>query len=149
MFSRLAVFLMLFSVLQAPMAVAAEKAEILFIQMSDSMEFDGQSLILSGVKADIVWFTQRPLRKSGHVPLDEFLSHWKNGTDSFETDPPNAVVTIKKPESEPAIVELKNPRLTATSLTYDVTILSGSLPSSTGPVSLVIDGRVAGVNIGL
>ena len=37
------------------------------------------------------------------------------------------------------VVTLRNPQLTGNDLTYDVTLLEGSLPETAGPCSLFID----------
>jgi hypothetical protein len=140
--------LTLVCLLQIPVALASEKTELLFVQMSQAMEFDGHKMTLSDMAPHVVWFTERPDRKSGHIALKAFLKGWETGENSFKADPPNAVLTLMDASDSPSIIVIRNPIYKDNSLTYDVEILDGSIPKSGGPVSLVIDGKILGIDLG-
>lgn len=41
----------------------------------------------------VTWFTDRPVRDAGIMPLTDFVAQWsKGGTDGFKTDPPNVSI---------------------------------------------------------
>lgn len=104
-------------------------------------ELAGTKLTLTGVSANIIVFADRPVRAAGHETIQQFLSQWDQGKDSFAIDPPNATVSVlsaKPGEVADAVVELKAPKLDGTTLTFEVTVLEGQ-PLRGGPVALFID----------
>lgn len=127
--------------LAMPAAIAGEKqsSSELFVSTSESMKFDGKKITFSGINSNVIWFTDRPERKSGNVQLGKFVEAWNSGSDGFKADPPNAVVTIEGRVEEPVIVELSNPKMKGKTLTFDATVLHGSLPASAGQSSVVYD----------
>ena len=87
-----------------------------------------------------LFFSDRPDRVTGHVTTQEFVDSWDQGPDSFESNPPNAVLSIFHPDMvSDVVVELIDPVLTGDDLTYDVVILDGEMPTSGGPSALFID----------
>jgi hypothetical protein len=101
---------------------------------------DGK-LTLTGVAANTIVFADRPVRAAGHVMTSQFLMQWDEGKDSFAVDPPNATVSVL--DAQPgavsdAVVELTKPVLDGTTLTFEVTVLEGSL-SGSGPAAVFID----------
>lgn len=41
----------------------------------------------------VVWFTDRPVRDSGTMPIEAFVALWSEmGEDTFRTDPPNVAI---------------------------------------------------------
>ena len=69
-----------------------------------------------------------------------FVPMWSEGQNSFLKDPPNATLSILQGKDVTStVVTLRNPRPSGNDLTYDVTLLEGSLPESAGPCSLFID----------
>ena len=72
----------------------------------------------------------------------KYLKQWdRGGKGSFKTEPPNAGLTsLVDGKLHTASVELKEPRLKGTTLTYQVKVLEGQLPKAAGPSSLFIDG---------
>lgn len=101
---------------------------------------DGK-LTLTGVAPNTIVFADRPVRAAGHVMTSQFLMQWDEGKDSFAADPPNATVSVL--DAAPgvvsdAVVELTKPVLDGTTLTFEVTVLEGSL-SGSGPAAVFID----------
>ena len=134
-------------VAQAKEAPAAKPvmAELLFVQNAAGVEIGagGQTLTLKGVSPTTLFFSDRPVRIAGHYRNDEYLQFWKNGPDSFLKDPPNATLSAfqkGRDELHDVVVTLRNPRFTGNDLTYDITVVSGTLPpAGAGPVSMFID----------
>ena len=72
----------------------------------------------------------------------QFVELWAEGEDSFEQDPPNAVLSFAEPDDrapEDAVVVLQSPVLEGDTLTYGIEVLDGAVPAKTGPIALFID----------
>jgi hypothetical protein len=136
----------------APSAVAVEvpagapvMAQLLFVQNAASVEVGagGKTLTLKNFSPTTLFFSDRPVRIAGHYRTDEYLQFWKAGPDSFLKDPPNATLSVfekGKDELADVVVTLRNPRVSGNDLTYDITVISGTLPKpGMGPASLFID----------
>lgn len=113
----------------------------LLVINSDGATLEGEKLVLTGVAASAIVFADRPARAAGHVSTDEIVKQWGQGPDSFESDPPNATISILGGGSDvsDAVVTLKSPTLEGTTLTFDVTVLEGSLAGASGPAALFVD----------
>jgi hypothetical protein len=123
-------------------AADREKTSWLSIQTSRGATFDGKTLVLTNVDPAVVMFSDRPTRIAESVPLADFLRAWDSKkSGGFEADPPNAGITfIADGNMSTASVELKQPHLTGTTLTYQVRVLQGKLPPNLGTSSLFVDG---------
>jgi len=102
----------------------------------------GNLLTMTGVGSNSIVFADRPFRAAGHVLTKDFLKEWDEGSDSFAKDPPNATISVLSAEGdsvEDAVVVLKSPKLDGGNLTFEVSVLEGSLSKATGPASLFID----------
>jgi hypothetical protein len=149
---RVLVTVLSMTALAAPAALAVEvpaaapvMAQLLFVQNAAGVEIGagGRTLTLKGVSPTTLFFSDRPVRLAGHYRTEEYLQFWKNGPDSFLKDPPNATLSVfekGKDELADVVVTLRNPRVSGSDLTYDVTVISGALPKpGMGPASLFID----------
>jgi hypothetical protein len=138
--------------LVAPAALAVEvpaaapvMAQLLFVQNAAGVEIGagGKTLTLKNFSPTTLFFSDRPVRIAGHYRTDEYLQFWKAGPDSFLKDPPNATLSVfekGKDELADVVVTLRNPRVSGNDLTYDITVISGTLPRpGMGPASLFID----------
>lgn len=119
-------------------------AQLLFVQNAQGVELaaDGRTLTLKGLSPTTLFFSDRPVRIAGHYLTGEYLQFWKAGPDSFLKDPPNATLSVfekGKDELSDVVVTLRNPRVNGNDLSYDITVISGALPKTTGPASLFID----------
>ncbi len=76
-------------------AAAAEKTSLMWTLHGDAVwvERNGAAriLVVEGPDRDVVWFTDRPVRKSGRMTIDAFLGSWDD--PQFREDPPNAAIT--------------------------------------------------------
>jgi hypothetical protein len=119
---------------QAPLAS-------LLVVNSDGAKLEGDKLVLTGVSTNSIVFADRPTRAAGHIATDEIVKQWGEGADNFDDDPPNATVSVLGGGSDvsDAVVTLRSPKLDGTTLTFDVTVLEGSLTGTTGPAAVFID----------
>jgi hypothetical protein len=119
----------------------AQTVEEMFVQLATGLAGTPDRLTLKGIGPSTLYFSDRPERVVGHVTTDQFVEDWGLGPDSFESDPPNAVLSFPEPDGSLAdvVVELRSPRLEGDSLSYAVDVLEGTLPTSAGPCTLFID----------
>ena len=135
-----------FALVLLGVAVAAageeKKADFLFVQSAKSMSFDPATnkLTLDNVSPVTVFFTDRPERIAGNMKTTAFVPFWSEGEDSFESDPPNADISIVDGKTlKQTVVELQDPGLHCNTLTYTVKILQGDMPAAGTDVAVFID----------
>jgi hypothetical protein len=120
-----------------------EDIEALFVQTAGRLTAEGgKAITLQRLSPSTVYFADRPKREVGHMSTQRFVELWGEGDNSFALDPPNAVLSFTEPEDrtpEEVVVTIRNPRLAGDSLSYQVDVLDGTLPTSTGPCALFID----------
>ncbi|HLN05251.1 MAG TPA: hypothetical protein VK217_03150 [Acidimicrobiales bacterium] len=119
-----------------------EAEQSMFVQTAHGVTSDGKSLTLKGVTPSTLYFSDRPKRIVGHMSTADFVELWSEGDNSFEEDPPNAVLAFLEPGDEvpeDAVVVIQEPRLEDGQLTYSIESLEGTLPTQAGPVTLFID----------
>jgi len=121
----------------------AKPPEFLFVQTAKNVAYKDGVLTLQDVSPVTVFFSDRPKRIVGNVRNDLFLQKWTDGSNSFKSDPPNAVLSVFNDKAPPtsAVVVLNNPRLEGRNLAYDVRTLKGDLPASGIEGTLFIDGN--------
>ena len=119
-----------------------ETEESMFVQTARGITSDGATLTLRDVTPSTLFFSDRPQRVVGHMTTAEFVELWGEGDNSFEADPPNAVLSFLEPGADAptdAVIVIKNPSLTDGQLSYSVDLLEGTVPNEAGPVTLFID----------
>ena len=119
-----------------------ETEESMFVQTAQGIDSTGDTLTLRGVTPSTLYFSDRPQRVVGHMTTSDFVDLWGAGDNSFEADPPNAVLSFLEPGGEvpeDAVVVITEPRLSGDELSYSIDVLEGAVPASTGPVTLFID----------
>jgi hypothetical protein len=147
MYQRL--FILSAAALLALPAWAADSPEpkevtLLFVQSAEGARYREGRLTLDNVSPSTIFFSDRPERVAGHVTTADFLHSWNEGKDSFEKDPPNAVLSVlTKGEVKNVVVTLRNPRLEGDDLLFDVKVLQGEVPAESGVATLFIDGLIA------
>lgn len=142
--SRRAVLIAAAAVAAAPaaMAEAEATADFLFVQTAKGMRFDpaASRLTLTGVSPATLFFTDRPERIAGNMSTARFVPFWSEGADSFQSDPPNADLSvIENGALRQTVVVLKDPELAGEDLSYTVEVLKGEMPASASEASLFID----------
>jgi len=124
------------------LAEQLETEESMFVQTAQGIDSDGKALILRGITPSTLYFSDRPERVVGHMTTADFVDLWAIGDNSFETDPPNAVLAFLEPGADApddAVVVIKEPQLSNGDLSYSIDVLEGTVPAHGGPVTLFID----------
>ena len=125
------------------LAEQIETEESMFVQTAQGVDSDGSTLTLRGITPSTLYFSDRPKRDVGHMTTVDFVGLWAIGDNSFESDPPNAVLAFLEPGGDvpdDAVIVLKSPNLDGTgNLAYTIEVLEGTVPAHTGPVTLFID----------
>ncbi len=119
-----------------------EAEQSMFVQTAHGITSDGGTLTLHGITPSTLYFSDRPQRVVGHMSTTDFVDLWDEGDNSFEADPPNAVLAFLQPDDETpedAVVVIQEPRLNDGELSYSIEVLDGKVPATTGPVTLFID----------
>jgi hypothetical protein len=119
-----------------------EAEQSMFVQTAHGMASDGKTLTLNEVTPSTLYFSDRPKRIVGHMTTADFVELWAEGDNSFEEDPPNAVLAFLETGDqapEDAVVVIKQPSLENGRLSYSIETLEGTVPTETGPVTLFID----------
>jgi len=124
------------------LAEQLETEESMFVQTAQSIERTDGTLTLRGVTPSTLYFSDRPQRVVGHMTTADFVDLWAIGDNSFEADPPNAVLSFLEPGGEvpdDAVIVIREPRLSDGELSYSIEVLEGTVPAHAGPVTLFID----------
>ncbi|MCZ6685351.1 MAG: hypothetical protein O6849_05145 [Candidatus Dadabacteria bacterium] len=111
----------------------------LFVLSATSGSLKGDTLTLNGVP-NVIYFSDRPARKAGHLSLEKFVESWNKGSDSFKADPPNATLSLLKKEgAENGVVELMSVEQKSGSVVFKISVLEGLIPESFKTSTLFID----------
>ena len=118
-----------------------ETIEEMFVQLGSGVRSTWDTLTIEGVTPSTLYFSDRPQRVVGHVTTEQFVNDWGLGPNSFESDPPNAVLTFPEADGtlDDGVVQLSFPSLSNDTLSYTIKVLEGSLPEAAGACSLFID----------
>ena len=119
-----------------------ETEESMFVQTAQGIDSAGGTLTLREITPSTLYFSDRPQRVVGHMTTADFVELWGAGDNSFEADPPNAVLSFLEPGAgapEDVVIVLKEPQLTGGDLSYSIDVLEGAVPANAGPVTLFID----------
>src|SRR6476620_5350851 len=114
----------------------------LFVRNSAGAKLDGGKLTMTDVSANSIVFADRPVRAAGHVTTEQFVMQWDEDKNNFAKNPPNATISVLGGDGskvEDAVVTLRSPKIEASNLTFDGSVLEGSLSGGSGPAALFID----------
>ena len=128
--------------MSSPAEAQPEEFEALYVQSARGVTSGEGEFTLHALAPSTLMFSDRPERIVGHLSAAQFVDGWGHGENSFQDDPPNAVLSFLEEGDvmpEDVVVTLTNPRLDGADLTYNATVLEGELPNTTGPCSLFID----------
>lgn len=115
-------------------SVDNETINALFIQNSAAAkilphETDSAKLklVMQNVMPNVIWFADRPVRKSGVISIEQFIGNWNKGENSFAKNNPNAALSSDANKKDGKVVEvdivvLSNPLydFKHKTLTYDI-----------------------------
>jgi hypothetical protein len=131
-----------------------KKAQLMFVQMADDLKADGQTLRLVNVGQQTLYFSDRPVRIAGHVPMADYMKEWTAaaGADNFAADPPNATLSVYEPgskENKLVVIKISQPVIDGKDLVYNYKLIEGTMPKAGGATSLFIDWIGAGGGVGV
>jgi len=66
----------------------------MFVQTAQGVTGEAGTITLRGVTPSTLYFSDRPQRVVGHMTTADFVELWDEGDNSFEADPPNAVLSF-------------------------------------------------------
>jgi hypothetical protein len=109
--------------------------EWLFVHTAEEAQVTNNTTIVMPVTRDVFAFTDRPYRKHAYMTGEQFASMWaKAGSDSFKTDPPNAVLTwVEGEDVKEAEVVITGASIDGNSITYT----TNSHPNTVGTIKSV------------
>ena len=109
--------------------------EWLFVHTADEAQVTNNTTIVMPVTRDIFAFTDRPYRKHDYMTGEQFVSLWADsGSNSFKTDPPNAVLTwVEGEDVKEAEVVITGASIDGNSITYT----TNSHPNTVGTIKSV------------
>ena len=116
--------------------------ELLFVQKSAGVSFDGDALTLIDVDPQTLFFSDRPQDIAGFLSFGELVKLVGEGPDSFKEDPPNATLVVFGGDNLAEVVmELsEKPRLEGGNMIFpSVYIIEGDPPATGGASALFID----------
>ena len=119
-----------------------EAEESMFVQTAQGVDSAGGTLTLRGITPSTLYFSDRPQRVVGNMRTTDFVDLWGAGDNSFEADPPNAVLSFLETGGDApadAVVVITEPQLSNGDLSYSIEVLEGTMPAHTGPATLFID----------
>jgi hypothetical protein len=137
----------------SPARAADEKIQLMFVQSAESLKADDKTLRLVNVSPQTIWFTDRPVRKAGHVTMANYMKEWTAaaGKDNFSKDPPNATLSVYEAgdaDNTLTVVEIFDPVVQGKDLVYRYKLIEGKVPASGGATSLFIDWIGPGGGVG-
>jgi hypothetical protein len=135
---------------------STQTPQLMFVQSAEDLKVDtaAQTLRLMNVNQQTLYFSDRPVRIAGHLKMADYLKEWtaKAGKDNFGADPPNATLSVYEPEKSDntiVVVEITNPVVDGSDLSYNYKLIDGTMPASGGATALFIDWIGAGGGVGV
>ena len=116
--------------------------DAMFVQVAPAAATVDGRLVLKNVAESTLFFSDRPQRVVGHMHTAQLVSVWDDGENSFAADPPNAVLAfVGGSDAVPSdiVLEISDPVLAGSDLSYAATVLDGTLPATAGACTLFID----------
>ncbi|MCF6766703.1 hypothetical protein L3V82_13095 [Thiotrichales bacterium 19S3-7] len=123
-----------------------QKVSLLFVLPANKASIisdkTGKLLVLKVPDKKIMFFSDRPNRIAGNMPLEKFVQGWNKGKDSFKMDPPNAVL-VHAGSEKGITLELTSVRLSDSGNTLIFSVIGkGKLTNAKGAF-LFIDAALA------
>jgi len=122
----------------------SENQTYLFTLAGKSGTFDGNVLTLNDAPL-VVYFADRPVRKAGHLTLEQFANLWDSGENDFEKNPPSAQLSINDDSGKNesgiayAVLILEKPKVKGDSISFKVSFIDGNIPATFEKATVYID----------
>lgn len=118
----------------------SEEPAFLLVQSSRGFQYDGDRLVVQGTSPSTTFFSDRPDRIAGHLPLELAYAWGRSGDDNFVDDPPNATLSILEGgEMANVVLTISEAVITGDTISFAVDVLEGEVPARGGPNTLFID----------
>ncbi len=115
--------------------------QTMYVQVARRTRCDGTSLTLVDLAPSTVFLAGPPAGAVGHLPTGQFLDHWYAEPGGSATRAVPAVLSLLDADRAPASdvrVLLSLPRIRDAGLEYQVRILDGDIPPTSGACVLFI-----------
>lgn len=127
--------------------VSKSEKELLFVQKGETASYRGGVLMLNRTAPHTVYFIDRTFKTSGHISNAEFFKRWNEAKEdeNYKNNNPSATISYYRKNRTPeiAVLELSHPKIGKhNAITYNVKILSGTLPEIISEPTLFIDSIV-------
>lgn len=134
-------------------APADDTPDFMFVQTAADVvvDADAKTLRLVNVNPQTLYFSDRPERLAGHIPMEAYMKEWTEGPDDFDNDPPNATLSVYQAglhENSIVVLELLSPKIDGDDLVYAYEIIEGEMPAEGGAAALFIDKVGPGGGVG-
>ncbi|NGX27433.1 MAG: hypothetical protein K940chlam6_01369 [Chlamydiae bacterium] len=106
---------------------------VLYVLNAKSGTYENEKLKLEDVHS-VIYFSDRPNRLAGHMSLKQFAKQWREEKE----DPPNGALSILE-NSDDSVVELSDPDVENTTITFDIKLIKGKIPQKFESSALFID----------
>lgn len=122
----------------------SENQTYLFTLAGKSGTFADNVLTLNDAPL-VIYFADRPVRKAGHLTLEQFANLWDSGENAFEKDPPSGQLSISEESDKDesgighAVVILEKPKVKGDSISFKVSIIDGDIPATFEKATVYID----------
>lgn len=121
----------------------------LFVISGTSGSLNGDTLTLNGV-TNVIYFSDRPARKAGHMSLKKFVEMWDKGIDSLKADPPNATLSVlRKGGAQNIVVELMSVKQKNALVNFKVAVLDGDTQITNFKTTALFIDSVYGAGFGV
>ncbi|MCH7519915.1 MAG: hypothetical protein IH964_12930 [Candidatus Dadabacteria bacterium] len=129
-------------------AVESTGPNYLFVINFDNGTFADGKLTLNGNgQSNVIYFSDKPLVESGHMGIKKFVSIWGQGEQNFNSIPPNSTLSIIKDEVENnTVFILSNPKVSGTSIIFDVELVKGKPTAKFETGGLFLDTKIQNNN---
>ena len=139
--SLLAVFFMLVtsSVFAKQAIDDSSEPRYMLVLSAKSGSIEGDKLTLNGVP-NVLYFSERPERTTGHMSLNDFIGIWSIGEDNFNTDPPNAALSVfTKDGAKNMVIKLISSQKEDDSIIFRIEFLNGDFSGPFETATIYVD----------
>jgi hypothetical protein len=116
------------------------KGEV-YAQVARGLLFDGRSLTLVDLAPSTIRSSSGPTSGLGYLPTGAFLDLWADRARGPGSRPVRGTLSLLDPDAQlggHAVLTLRNPRVTASGLAYEASVVEGLVPADSGACVLFL-----------
>ena len=138
-----------------PEVIGSEEVSWLYVLRAESGSTQGDRIVFNNADDKLVYFSDRPERLAGTLPLPTLPTLWTRGKESFQKTPPNAALALyengishegEHEEPETVIITLTDVDVSDDEVSFKYAVIQGTIPNDFGECSIFIDRRQQGGN---